>query len=80
MKATTVRLDEETLMRVDGLAHSVHRTRTWVIKEAVERYLDYEEWYVRQVEEAAAKAGRGEFADSEEVADRFARWGVKVEG
>lgn len=38
MKATTVRLDEGMLGRVDHLAGELSRSISWVIKQAIERF------------------------------------------
>jgi predicted transcriptional regulator len=76
MKATTVRLTDETLDRVDQLADAINRSRTWVIKEAVDRYLDHEEWFVQQVTAAIEAVDAGQVATADEVAERFKRWGV----
>ena len=54
-KTTTVRMEGRTLKRVDGLAHAMSRSRAWVINQAVERYLDYEEWFVGEVKQARWK-------------------------
>ena len=59
MKATTVRLDEEVLGRIDELAGALSRSRAWVIKEAIDRYLDYEEWFAKQVEEGLKELDEG---------------------
>ena len=42
-KTTTIRMDSRTLKRVDGIARAMSRSRAWVINEAIECYLDYEE-------------------------------------
>jgi predicted transcriptional regulator len=76
MKTTTVRLDEGTLGRVDHLAGELSRSRSWVIKQAIERFLEYEEWFVREVKDGLKEVERGEIATEDEVADRFKRWGV----
>ncbi len=76
MKATTVRLADETLDRVDQLADAMNRSRTWVIKEALDRYLDHEEWFVQQVTSALEAVDAGQVATAAEVAERFKRWGV----
>jgi len=39
-KPTSVRLDEEMLEQIDSIASSSHRSRAWIIKEAVSFYLD----------------------------------------
>jgi predicted transcriptional regulator len=35
--------------------------------EAVERMIDYDEWFVQEVEKGLAAADRGEFIDHEDV-------------
>jgi predicted transcriptional regulator len=36
MKATTVRIDDDILWRIDGLANTLSRSRSWVINQAIE--------------------------------------------
>jgi len=67
MKPTTVRLDNEVLGRIDGLAKSMSRSRTWVIKEAIHHYLDYEEWFSHSVREGLEAAERGDTIPHDEV-------------
>lgn len=73
MKATTIRMDNSVLERVDSLAKNVQRSRTWVINQAVERFLNYEEWYIREVETGIKEAEVGDLTSNEDVAKRFAR-------
>ena len=76
MKATTIRIDDDILGRVDGLANSLSRSRSWVINQAIERFLDYEEWFVQEVKEGLKEMARGDIATDNEVAARFRKWGV----
>jgi len=76
MKATTIRLDNDTLGRIDGLANTLSRSRSWVIKQAIERFLDYEEWFVQEIQDGLDEVARGDIATDEEVAARFRKWGV----
>ncbi len=76
MKATTVRLDESMIGRVDHLASELSRSRSWVIKQAIERFLEYEEWFVHEVKDGLKEVERGEIATDDEVANRFQKWGV----
>jgi len=76
MKATTVRLDEGMIGRVDHLAGELSRSRSWVIKQAIERFLEYEEWFVHEVKDGLKEVERGEIATDDEVANRFQKWGV----
>lgn len=76
MKATTVRMDDQLLERVDGIAKSLSRPRSWVITQALERFVNYEEWYVQEVKDGLAEVERGEIATGKEVADSFKKWGL----
>ena len=49
MKATTIRIDDKILGRVDGLAEALSRSKSWVINQAIDRFLDYEECYIKEV-------------------------------
>lgn len=76
MKATTVRMDDQLLQRVDGIAKSQSRSRSWVISQALERYVDYEEWFKLEVSEGLAEVKRGEIATDDEVRKAFSKWDV----
>ncbi len=78
MKATTIRMEDSMLDRVDSLAKSVQRSRTWIINQAVEQFLTYEEWFVREIETGIKEAKSGNIASSEEVVQRFANWDVNA--
>jgi predicted transcriptional regulator len=38
-----------------------------LVQEAVERFVNYDEWFIREVENGLAAADRGEFIDHEEI-------------
>ncbi len=76
MKATTIRIGDSTLDRVDGIAKTLSRTRSWVINQAIERFLDYEEWYVQEVNKGLDEVQLGDIASQEEVAVKFKQWDV----
>jgi len=37
------------------------------VQEAVARLLDYDEWFIREVEQGLAAADRGEFIEHDEI-------------
>jgi len=76
MKMTTVRMDDHLLNRVDGIAKSLSRPRSWVINQALERFVDYEEWFKLEVKEGLAEVEQGDVAHEEEVKNAFRKWGV----
>jgi len=79
-KTTTIRMDPRTLKRVDGIARAMSRSRAWVISQAIERYLDYEEWFVGAVKRGLKEAETGEVVEHEAVVRRWERKrGAKVD-
>jgi predicted transcriptional regulator len=79
-KATTIRMYPRMLKRVDGIARAVSRSRAWVINQAVERYLDYEEWFVGAVKRGLKEAETGQLIEHEEVVRTWeSKRGAKVD-
>ena len=76
MKATTVRIDESMLVRLDSLAETLSRPRSWVIKQAIERFVEYEEWFVQEVQTGLQEVEEGKVATDNEVTKAFGKWGV----
>jgi predicted transcriptional regulator len=37
------------------------------VQEAIERFVDYDGWFIQQVEKGLAAADRGEFVEHEEI-------------
>jgi len=79
MKATTVRIDDNVLNRVDGLAAELNRSRSWVINQAIQQFLNYEEWFVQEVKDGLKEVENGDIATPEETAARFRNWGANAD-
>jgi predicted transcriptional regulator len=52
----TVRVKTSTKSRIDALAQATRRSKSYVIEEALEQYLDVNEWQIKGIEEALAEA------------------------
>ena len=74
-KATlSFRTDEETKSRLDSLAGALRRDRSFLINEAIEQYLELNDWQEAQIRAGIEEADRGDFATEEEVEAVFAKW------
>ncbi len=74
-KATlSFRTDEETKSRLDRLAGARRRDRSFLINEAIEQFLELNDWQEAQIRAGIEEADRGEFASEEEVEAVFAKW------
>lgn len=49
------------------LATKSGRDTQALVREAIEKFVDYDEWFVREVENGLAAADRGELIDHENV-------------
>ena len=74
LKATSVRLDDETLRRVGEMAQAMDRPRAWLMAEAIKQYVAREEWFSLEFEKGLAAADEGRLLDH---ADVKAKWESK---
>ena len=73
----TVRVKPDTRTRLDNLARITRRSKSYVIEDALEQYLDVNEWQIKGIQEALHEADshRAVFVDHDEVQ---ASWEAKV--
>ena len=57
----------EIQAKLDRAAAEQGRNAESLIQEAMERLLNYDEWFARQVEEGLSAADRGEFIEHDEI-------------
>jgi predicted transcriptional regulator len=79
MKPTTVRVDAATLERLDGFAKASGRSRTWVIKDALQKYLEYETWFAGEVVAGQEDMATGRTLAHNELKTRLRGRGVRVD-
>jgi predicted transcriptional regulator len=66
-KVTSIRVDERKLKRLDRLARTMDRPRSWVLSQAIDRYIEHQDWFAREVERGVEQADRGELISHDEV-------------
>ncbi len=78
MSATvTLRLDDEVKNKLEKLAESTHRSRSFLATEAIKAYIDSNEWQIAEIQNALQEAENGDFATEVEVKAVFDKWKVK---
>ena len=65
--AFTIRLDDETLAKLDALAANTERSRSWLATKAIETYVELNAWQVEQIKAGLAEADRGEFVSEADL-------------
>ena len=79
MSTVTARLSEETALKLNQLAQTTKRSKSFLVAQALEYFLEEQAWQVAQIRESLAQADAGKFASKSEVQAAFAKWGVTVE-
>jgi len=77
----TIRLDEQTKERLDRLAESVARSKSYLVTRALQDYLELNEWQVKTIKKAVSKADSpdAKFAAHEDVSAWLETWGTENE-
>ncbi|MGQ0682756.1 CopG family ribbon-helix-helix protein [Bradyrhizobium sp.] len=77
MRSTTftVRVGSAAKKRLEKLAKSTGRSRSFLAAEAINEYLDVNEWQVAGIKQATASLDRGEGVPHQQVKDWIASWG-----
>lgn len=73
----TVRVKPDTRTRLETLARVTRRSKSYVIEEALEQYLEVNEWQIKGIQDAVAEADSPDavLTGHDEV---LARWEAKV--
>lgn len=74
MKETiSFRIEKSHREKLDLLAQSMNADRSTLIDEAIRAYLEFNSWFLDEVEKGLRDAETGDFATSEEVEETFER-------
>ena len=75
----TARLDTDTKEKLDLLAKSTVRSKSFLIAEAVRAYVKEQACQIDAIKEGVKQADAGNFASGDEIRSTFAKWGVNVQ-
>ena len=75
----TIRLESELKDRLDKLAQTTRRSKSFLAAEAVREYLESNDWQIQEIKTALTEADAEDFASNEEVAATFGKWGVNAD-
>ena len=63
----SLRLPEETKTRLELLADATDRTKSTLVLEAIDNYLDVQSWQITAIQEGIKQLDNGEFVAFEDV-------------
>lgn len=76
LKTISFRIRPEAVETLDALAETMDRDRTYLLNEAVEHYLELNEYHIKLIEKGLRAAKAGDFvrdAEMKKLADRMRR-------
>ena len=73
----TLRLDDEVKIKLEKLAESTHRSRSFLAAEAIKAYVESNDWQVAEIHQALKEADAGDFASQDEVNAVVNKWRTK---
>ena len=71
------RLESGKVAALAALAGSMERDRTYLLSEAVEAYLETQEWHLEQIRAGLAEADSGQVIDHGKVKALASKWRPK---
>lgn len=70
----TLRLEDDVKNKLEKLAESTRRSRSFLAAEAIKAYVESNEWQIAETHQAIQEADAGEFASEAEVSAILAKW------
>lgn len=74
MSAFTVRISDDTTEKLDSLAKSQDRSRSYLAAKAIEEFIEKETWQIAEIQAGLEDADRGEFASEDELSAIIAKY------
>lgn len=70
----TIRLEDQVKERLDRLAESTQRSKSFLAAEAIREFVENNEWQISEIRGAIKEANAGDFATDKEVAALARKW------
>jgi predicted transcriptional regulator len=74
----TIRLDDEVKDRLERLAESTQRSKSFLAAEAIRDFVENNEWQIAEIRTALREADAEDFATEKEVTALAEKWKVNA--
>jgi len=74
----TLRIDSQLKKKLDKLAKTTQRSRSFLAAEAIREYVTLNEWQIAEIKRGIREADAGNFATEDEVAAMRTKWKRRV--
>ena len=80
-ETVTVRMDAQLKHKLEALAASTHRSKSWLAAEAIAAYVEENAWQIEQIFEAVDEADKpdAKWVNQEQVSSWLDSWGTPDE-
>ena len=75
----TIRIESDLKDRLDELANVTNRSKSFLAAEAIQEFVDLNEWQLQEIKTALAEADAGDFASAKELKKMLGKWGVNAD-
>ena len=75
----TIRLESDLKDRLDDLANVTNRSKSFLAAEAIQEFVDLNEWQLQEIKTALAEADAGDFASAKELRKTLGKWDVNAD-
>ncbi|MDL2314138.1 CopG family ribbon-helix-helix protein [Desulfovibrio sp. OttesenSCG-928-C14] len=79
MTSMSMRLPDELANQLKALAKATGRSKSFLVVQAVQAFVERESWQVAEIMNGLAEADAGDFATEEENAALDAKWGYRAD-
>ena len=78
MKTASVsaRLTPDTAKKIALLAKALNRSKSYLAAEAIEAYVNDQQWQIEAIVEGIKEADEGKFANERQMKKALAKWGM----
>jgi len=74
----TLRVDDKLKRKLDKLAKTTQRSRSFLAAEAIREFVAINEWQIQEIKKAIQQADAGDFVTDEEVEEMFRKWAKRA--
>lgn len=77
----TIRLPADVKGKLEALAASTHRSKSWLAAQAIAAYVEEQSWQIQQIKDAVALANSEQagWVEAAEVDEWLTSWGTENE-
>jgi len=70
----TIRLEDTIKDRLDQLAAATQRSKSFLAAEAIQQFVEANEWQIGEIQAALKEADAGDYASDQDVAEVATKW------